>query len=161
MCTKLYACPFKEHVPSRSPFLHGVQNSLTGSNVENDTPIQIFSFNLLRYNLYTVKFTNFSMQFCEFWQSNGHDHNQDMEQFHYPKHYLMSLCGQSLLQLLVVVVVVTKSCLTLGNPMDCSPPGSSIHGIFQARILEWIAISFSRGFSWLKKWTPVSCIAHP
>ena len=39
---------------------------------------------------------------------------------------------------------VTKSCLTLGDPMDCSLPGSSVHGIFQARILEWIAIPFSR-----------------
>ena len=39
---------------------------------------------------------------------------------------------------------VTQSCLTLCDPMDCSPPGSSVHGIFQARILEWVAISFSR-----------------
>ena len=38
---------------------------------------------------------------------------------------------------------VTQSCLTLSNPMDCSPPGSSIHGIFQARVLEWGAIAFS------------------
>ena len=38
-----------------------------------------------------------------------------------------------------------QSCLTLCNPMDCSPPGSSVHGILQARILEWVAISFSRG----------------
>ena len=38
---------------------------------------------------------------------------------------------------------VAQSCLTLSNPMDCSLPGSSIHGIFQARVLEWIAISFS------------------
>ena len=43
--------------------------------------------------------------------------------------------------------------------MDCSPPGSSVHGIFQARILEWIAISFSRGSSWPRNWTQVSCIA--
>ena len=43
---------------------------------------------------------------------------------------------------------VTQSCLTLCNPMDCSPPGSSIHGIFQARLLECVAISFSRGASW-------------
>ena len=42
---------------------------------------------------------------------------------------------------------VTQSCLTLCNPMDCSPPGSSVHGILQARILEWVAISFSRGYS--------------
>ena len=38
---------------------------------------------------------------------------------------------------------VTQSCLTLGDPMDCSPPGSSVHGIFQARVLEWGAIAFS------------------
>ena len=36
----------------------------------------------------------------------------------------------------------TQSCLTLCNPMDCSPPGSSVHGIFQARVLEWAAIAF-------------------
>ena len=38
---------------------------------------------------------------------------------------------------------VTQSCLTASDPMDCSPPGSSIHGIFQARVLEWVAIAFS------------------
>ena len=38
---------------------------------------------------------------------------------------------------------VAQSCLTLSDPMDCSPPGSSIHGIFQARVLEWVAIAFS------------------
>ena len=38
----------------------------------------------------------------------------------------------------------TQSCLTLHDPMDCSPPGSSIHGIFQARVLEWVAIAFSQ-----------------
>ena len=42
---------------------------------------------------------------------------------------------------------VAQSCLTLCDPMDSSQPGSSIRGIFQARILEWIAISFSRGSS--------------
>ena len=42
---------------------------------------------------------------------------------------------------------VTQLCLTLCDPMDCSLPGSSIHGIFQARVLEWIAISCSRGSS--------------
>ena len=40
-----------------------------------------------------------------------------------------------------------QSCPTLCDPIDCSPPGSSVHGILQARILEWVAISFSRGFS--------------
>ena len=37
---------------------------------------------------------------------------------------------------------VAKLCLTLCDPMDCSPPGSSVHGIFQARILEWVSISY-------------------
>ena len=50
-------------------------------------------------------------------------------------------------------VLVTQSCPTLCNPMDCSPPGFSIHGILQARILEWVAISFSRGTSWPRDWT--------
>jgi len=42
---------------------------------------------------------------------------------------------------------VAQSCPTLCDPMDCSLPGSSVHGIFQAIVLEWIAISFSRGSS--------------
>ena len=42
---------------------------------------------------------------------------------------------------------VTQSCPTLRDPMDCSLPGSSVHGIFQARVLEWVAIAFSRFFS--------------
>ena len=48
-----------------------------------------------------------------------------------------------LLQCMKVESEVAQSCLTLGNPMDCSPPGSSIHGIFQARVLEWAAIAFN------------------
>ena len=47
-------------------------------------------------------------------------------------------------------------CPTLWDPMDCSLPGSSIHGIFQARVLEWVAISFSRGSSWHRDPTQVS-----
>ena len=43
---------------------------------------------------------------------------------------------------------VAQSCPTLCYPMDCSLPGSSVHGIFQARVLEWVAISFSRVSSW-------------
>ena len=50
-------------------------------------------------------------------------------------------------------------CPTLCDPMDCSQPGSSVHGIFQARILEWVAMPFSRGSSWPMDWTRVSCTA--
>ena len=46
-----------------------------------------------------------------------------------------------------IVCSVVQSCLTLFSPTDCSPPASSVHGTFQARILEWVAISFSRGSS--------------
>ena len=53
---------------------------------------------------------------------------------------------------------VAQSCLTLCDPMDYSPPGFSVHGIFQARILEWVAISFSRRSSRPRDWTQVSRI---
>ena len=56
-------------------------------------------------------------------------------------------------------VLVAQSCPTLCYSMDCSPPGSSVHGILQARILEWVAITFSRGSSWPRDWTQASCIA--
>ena len=54
--------------------------------------------------------------------------------------------------------VHAQLCLTRCDPIDCSPPGSSVHGISHARILEWVAISFSRESSWPWDWTPVSCI---
>ena len=54
---------------------------------------------------------------------------------------------------------VTQSCPTFCDPMDYSLPGSSVHGIFQARVLEWVAISFSRGYSQPRDWTQVSRIA--
>ena len=50
-------------------------------------------------------------------------------------------------------------CLTLCEPMDCNPPGSSVHEILQVRILEWFTISFSRGSSWSRDGTHVSCMA--
>ena len=56
-------------------------------------------------------------------------------------------------------VLVTQLCLTLCNSMDCSLTGSSVHGILQARTLEWVAIPFSRRSSWGRVRTQVSCIA--
>ena len=55
---------------------------------------------------------------------------------------------------------VTQSCLTLWNPMDCSPPGSSVHGISQARTLEWVTIFFSRGSLQPRDGTSFSCIGR-
>ena len=59
----------------------------------------------------------------------------------------LSFCAQSL-----------QSCLTLCSPMDCSPLGSSVHGILQARILEWVAKPSPRGLSQPRDWTWVCCI---
>ena len=58
-----------------------------------------------------------------------------------------------------VCALVTQLCLTLWDPMDCSPPGSSVHGILQARKTKWVAISFSKGTSRPRDQTWVSCIA--
>ena len=52
-----------------------------------------------------------------------------------------------------------QSCLTLFDPMDCSPQGFSVHGILQARILEWVVISFSRGSSWPRDGTQASWVS--
>ena len=56
----------------------------------------------------------------------------------------------------IQLVLVAQSCLTLCDSMDCSLPGSSVHGILQARILEWVAIPFSRGSSQPRDGTQVS-----
>ena len=58
-----------------------------------------------------------------------------------------------------VKMLTVQLCLTLCNSMDFSPPGSSVRGILQARILEWVDIPFSRGSSQLKDQTQVSCLA--
>ena len=51
-----------------------------------------------------------------------------------------------------------QSCPTLCDPVDCNLPDSSVHGIIQARILEWVALSSSRGSSWTRDWTYISCV---
>ena len=65
--------------------------------------------------------------------------------------------AQYQLTVFVCACSVIQSCLTLRNARDCSPLDTSIHGIFQARILEWVAIFYSRGSSWPRNWTCISC----
>ena len=65
----------------------------------------------------------------------------------------------STLEFKAVCVSVAQSCLTLSDSTDCSLPGSSVHGILQARILEWIAVPFSGGSSRPGDRTLVSCSA--
>ena len=75
----------------------------------------------------------------------------------------LTVHGESGSRVLVICEVVgglvAKSCLSLCDPMDWSLPGSSVHRILQARILEWIDIPFSRGSPRPKDWTWVSYIA--
>ena len=61
--------------------------------------------------------------------------------------------------ILFVYMLVAQLCLTLCDPKDCSPPGSSVHGILQARMLEWVAIPFSRASSWPRDQTCISSMA--
>ena len=56
--------------------------------------------------------------------------------------------------------IIAQSCPNLGDPMDWIPPGSSVHGISQARILEWVAISFSKGSSWPRVRTCISGVFY-
>ena len=58
-----------------------------------------------------------------------------------------------------VPVLSFQSCPTLCDPMDCSPVGFSVHGILQAKMLEWVAAPSSQGSSWPRDWVHVSCIA--
>ena len=58
-----------------------------------------------------------------------------------------------------VCVLIAQLCTTLCDPIDYSPPGAPVHGILQARMLQWIAIPFSTGSSWPRDWTWVSYIA--
>ena len=62
--------------------------------------------------------------------------------------------------LYLCVRTCAQSCPTLCNPVDCTPPGSSAHGISQARIEEWVAVSFSKGSSRPRDQTCISCIGR-
>ena len=68
-------------------------------------------------------------------------------------------CGMTLRESVFVMCVCVLSRVWLCKPMDYSLPGSSVHGIFQARILEWVAMPSSRGSSWPRNQTHVSCVS--
>ena len=62
-------------------------------------------------------------------------------------------------KILVRVCSFTESCPALCNPMDCIPPGASVHGILQAKILEWVPMSFFRGSSQPRDKIHISCVS--
>ena len=70
---------------------------------------------------------------------------------------LPSLFCSGFLHVLCCCCLVPSHVWLFCHPMDCSPPGSSVRGFSQARILEWVAISFSRASCWLRDWTQISC----
>ena len=81
----------------------------------------------------------------------------------FPERSQGSLFGFCFLNFITFAVtlrlLVVQSCPSLCDPVDCSPPGSSVHGILQARILEWVAFHFSGGSSRPRDQTRISCIA--
>ena len=82
--------------------------------------------------------------------------------FFFKSHFFSDCDGQPDLRIIakmVRVCSVAQLCTTLCDPMDCSPPGSSIHGILQARILEGVVISSSGRSFQSRDWTPVSCVS--
>ena len=95
---------------------------------------------------------------------NSHSHTHSMEYFSLlfatRCFGFLSTSVKNVMGILIEVkVLITQSCMTLCNPMDCSLPGSSVYGISQARTLEWIAISSSRGSSQPRDQTHVSCVS--
>ena len=82
----------------------------------------------------------------------------DLYQFGKYCHSARSLPAFENVPHLCVHVPCAQSCLTLRDPMACSPPGSSVHRMLQARILEWVAIFLLQGSSQTGDWTHVSCI---
>ena len=73
---------------------------------------------------------------------------------------MCSTVNLSIFTLLLGCCSVAKRCLTVWDPMGCSPPGSSIQGIFQTRILDYVAMFFFKVSSWCRDWTWISCIGR-
>ena len=71
--------------------------------------------------------------------------------------YFITWTNQSYLVTCCCCCLVSNCIWLFRGPMDCSLPGSSVHGISQARILEWVAFPFFRGYSWPRDWTCISC----
>ena len=92
-----------------------------------------------------------------------HSNKYSMISIHFSSLELQITCGnnEKILKYNTVHVpcfAYTQLCTTLCDSMDCSPPGSSVNGILQARVLEWFAMPSSRGSPQPRHWTQVSCI---
>ena len=75
------------------------------------------------------------------------------------QHYSLTYSTTRAITSVYLCAKLLQLCPTLCDSVDCIPPGSSVHGILQARILEWVAMPSSRGFSWPRDQTCISCIS--
>ena len=113
-----------------------VRNAVLGCNLKNDRMISVcFQGKPLNITVIQVYAPTSNAEEAEVeW---FYDDLEDLLEL-IPKKDVLSIIGSDQIR------SVAQSCPTLSNPMDCSLPGSSIHGIFQARVLEWVAIAFSK-----------------
>ena len=91
---------------------------------------------------------DFNCNACNLWLSSPFIQFMITQSIYSP----ISTCFAWIRLLVCVCVLVTQSCPTLCNPVDCSPPGSSVHGILQARMLEWVAVLLPRGSFQPRDW---------
>ena len=122
--------------------------------IHNTLYIYIYNIMPILRNSYLKirKHTNRHLTFCLAWTLRLNS----LRHFIFPFSYLVTLWRLSSFSF---CCLVTKSCLTLLDSMHCSLPGSSVHGISQARILEHVVISFSRESSQPRDWTCVPCVS--
>ena len=139
--------------PGGESRLNLMQNLPTA--VSTCTPFSLFPVTFLKItderNLSTKCFRDWSLLFH--WLFNVSDSLRIVPQFGTKVSLILSCSTRA------CVCSITQSCPTLFDPMDCSPPGSSVHGISQARILEGVAISSSRGSSQPRDQTCISCVS--
>ena len=121
------------------------------------SPGHLFSIEgWFRSNVNVLKWSTFSFQLViQKWNSikwfNGSTNSKVPV-------FLGGISNLGLVRKVNVILLVAQSCLTLCNSKNCTPLGSSVLGILQARLLEWVAIPFSRRSSRPSDWTQVSCI---
>ena len=125
-------------------------------------PEYLFHFWLLRIMiLYTfLNYIRFQMHSIAIWhlctlKNDHHKSSCNSSPYSWPRHLFCSLSSPLFLY---VCAKLLQSYLTLWDPMNYSLPGSSVYGVFQARILDWVAISFSRGSSLPRDRTHVSYV---
>ena len=146
-----YCLPLKGHYVAAMTV-----NSTSGNNSrrDNNTLHWLDSLNILKnfHILFIIMPLITYVDYCAF-HVNG---NQKNVAWFYPQLNIGRYLAVYAHLTFCVCVLVTQSCLTFCDPMDCSSPGSSVHGVLQAKMLEWVALTFSRASSQPRDRTQVS-----